>query len=226
MQNWKGAHPMLNQSSNKPKKPLAIGNGILSLATMVLFLTLLTGGCTTMPSTNVPARMTEPSVDVTSRHQQAVKLMQKEQWQAAVDMLEAITTKQPALSGPWVNLGITYTKRGDSKAAEAAFKQAIDVNATNVEACNQLGILYRRTGRYEEARLIYETALETEPDNTSLHWNLAILHDTDLPDPRKALLHYQRYQQITGSDNPHLLSWINNLAKDQQTSSMAARVNP
>ena len=217
---------MLNQSSNKSKRSLSIGNGVLSPATMVLFLTLLTAGCTTMQSTTAPARMSDPSADVTSRHQQAVKLMQAEQWQAAVEMLEAITTEQPAFSGPWLNLGIAHTKRGNSETAEAAFKQAIDMNAANVEACNQLGILYRRTGRYEEARFIYETALETEPDNTSLHWNLAILHDTDLPDPRKALLHYQRYQQITGSDNPHLLSWINNLAKDQQSGSMTARVNP
>ena len=179
-----------------------------------------------MQSTNAPARITEPSVDVITRHQQAVKLMQEEQWQATVNILEDITTEQPALSGPWLNLGIAYTKRGNSNAAEAAFKQAIDVNAANIEAYNQLGILYRRTGRYEEARLIYETALEIDPDNTNLHWNLAILHDTDLPDPRKALLHYQRYQQITGSDNPYLLSWINILAKNSQTSSITTRENP
>ena len=37
---------------------------------------------------------------------------------------------------------------------------------------------------------------------------------------------YQRYQQITGSGNPHLQSWINILAKDSQASSMATRVNP
>jgi len=217
---------MLNQSSNKPKKSLSIRNGVLSLTTVVFFLILLTCSCTTMQSTNAPARITEPSVDVVTRHQQAVKLMQEEQWQAAVNILEDITTEQPALSGPWLNLGIAYTKRGNSNAAEAAFKQAIDVNAANIEAYNQLGILYRRTGRYEEARLIYETALEIDPDNTNLHWNLAILHDTDLPDPRKALLHYQRYQQITGSDNPYLLSWINILAKNSQTSSITTRENP
>lgn len=232
---------MLNQSSNKLIKSLSIRNGVLSLTTVVFFLTLLSSGCSTMQSTNTPARMTEtsvdattrhqqamtePSVDVTTRHQQAVKLMQEEQWQAAVNMLEAITTEQPALSGPWLNLGIAYTKRGNSSAAESSFKHAIDVNAGNIEAYNQLGILYRRTGRYEEARLIYETALEIDPDNISLHWNLAILHDTDLPDPRKALLHFQRYQQITGSGNPHLQSWINILAKDSQASSMAVRVNP
>ena len=217
---------MLNQSGNRPKKSLSMYKGIPSLTTMVFFLTLITCGCTTTQNTNTPGRMMEPSVDITTRHQQAVKLMQEEQWPAAVDMLEAITTEQPALSGPWLNLGIASTKRGNSKAAEVAFKQAIDVNAANIEAYNQLGILYRRTGRYEEARHIYETALEIDPDNTSLHWNLAILHDTDLPDPRKALFHYQYYQQITGSDNPHLLSWIKSLAKDTQTSSLTAKVNP
>ena len=217
---------MLNQSSNKPKKSLSIRNGVLSLTTVVFLLIFLTCSCTTMQRTNAPALITEPSVDVITRHQQAVKLMQEEQWQAAVNILEDITTEQPALSGPWLNLGIAYTKRGNSNAAEAAFKQAIDVNAANIEAYNQLGILYRRTGRYEEARLIYETALEIDPDNTNLHWNLAILHDTDLPDPRKALLHYQRYQQITGSDNPYLLSWINILAKNSQTSSITTRENP
>ena len=87
-----------------------------------------------MQNANAPARMTEPSADITTRHQQAVKLMQEEKWQAAVDMLEAITAEQPGLSGPWVNLGIAYTKRGNSQEAEAAFKHAIDVNAANAEA--------------------------------------------------------------------------------------------
>jgi tetratricopeptide (TPR) repeat protein len=216
MQNWKGAHPMSNQFSN----------GILSLTAMVFFLTLLTSGCSTMQRTDAPAQMTEPSADVTTRYQQAVKLMQEEKWQPAVDILEEITVQQPALSGPWLNLGIARTKRGNSQGAEDTFKRAINVNTANVEAYNQLGILYRRTGRPEEARFIYETALKLEPDNTSLHWNLAILHDTDLPDPRKALLHYQRYQQITGSDDPQLLSWINGLAERSQTNSMTAKVNP
>lgn len=179
-----------------------------------------------MQNANAPARMTEPSADITTRHQQAVKLMQEEKWQPAVDILEEITVQQPALSGPWLNLGIARTKRGNSQGAEDTFKRAINVNTANVEAYNQLGILYRRTGRPEEARFIYETALKLEPDNTSLHWNLAILHDTDLPDPRKALLHYQRYQQITGSDDPQLLSWINGLAERSQTNSMTAKVNP
>lgn len=207
---------MLNQSSDRT----------LSLTVMAFSLILLTAGCSTMQGTNTPVGVTVPSADVITRHQQAVKLMQQQQWQAAADILEAITMQQPALSGPWLNLGIARTKKGNSQEAEAAFKHAIDANTANVEAYNQLGVLYRRTGRPAEAGFLYETALQLEPDNTSLHWNLAILHDTDLPDPRKALFHYQRYRQITGSDNPQLLSWIDALSKQTQTDSLAARVNP
>jgi len=217
---------MSKQSSNKQNKSLPVRNGVRSLTAVVLFLTLLTSGCSSMQSSKAPTRKAVPSTDVIRQYRQSITLMQQEQWQAAVDMLEAITVTQPALSGPWLNLGIAYTKRGNSQGAEDAFKHAIDVNSAHIEAYNQLGILYRRTGRPGEAQFIYESALKLDPDNTSLHWNLAILHDTVLPDPRKALLHYQRYQQLTGADNPQLQSWINTLAEHSLTNNTTTKVNP
>lgn len=201
-------------------------NGSVPLTCAVFLMICLTGGCSNMHGTNTPVRASEPSADTSSRHRQSVQLMQGEQWQSAVDMLEEITAAEPALSGPWLNLGIAYTKTGNGQGAEDAFKHAIDVNTENVEAYNQLGILYRRTGRTEQAQFIYETALKLDPDNSSLHWNLAILHDTDLPDPRKALLHYQRYRQITGSDDPQLRAWIRRLEEHSPATGMTARMNP
>ena len=199
----------------------------LSLAMVLAFIAFSTSGCSTArKDSTMPARAIEPSADLSNRHQQAVALMRQEQWQAAVDSLVAITSEQPALSGPWLNLGIARTKRGNGKAAEDAFKMAIETNPDNVEAYNQLGILYRRTGRPDEAQLVYETALTIEPDATNIHWNLAILHDTDLPDPDKALLHYQRYQQITESDDPYLRSWISKLVKESETTSITAEAKP
>jgi tetratricopeptide (TPR) repeat protein len=200
--------------------------GATSLAALAFFLSLLTSGCSTIHSTHATARAAELTAATASQYQQAVALMQEEKWQEALTRLEGITAQQPALSGPWLNLGITHTQRGNSNAAEAAFKKAIDVNAANVEAYNQLGILYRRSRRLEDARFIYEAALKIDPDNTSLHWNLGILHDSYLPAPGKALLHYQRYQQITGSDNPQLQAWIDNLAKRSRENSLAASVSP
>jgi len=197
----------------------------IKLPALIILLPVLAGGCAATQDIT-PVSNIKPSADTTLLHQQAISLMQQEKWQQAVTRLEHITAQQDTLSGPWLNLGIAYTKTGNSEAAEAAFKKSIDLNTSNIEAYNQLGILYRRSGRLKEAGFIYETALQSDPDNTNIHWNLGILHDKYLPDPRKALLHYQRYQQLTGSNDPQLQAWVNNLLKDTQDNSLAARVNP
>ena len=104
-----------------------------------------------------------------------------------------------------------------------AFNRA---RARNVEAYNQLGMLYRRHGQLEDARFIYEQALKLDPDNTHLHWNLAILYDRYLPNPHKSLQHYQRYRQLTGSEDASLLAWIAELQAHLQGDNITARVQP
>ena len=193
---------------------------------LVTLLPLMTVACASTQSLKPAPAMAEVTLDSSMSHQQAVTLMQQEKWQQAVTQLEVLTAQHDSLSGPWLNLGIAYTKTGNSESAEVAFKKSIDMNTANIEAYNQLGILYRRTGRLKEAGFIYETALKSDPDNASIHWNLGILHDKYLPDPRKALLHYQRYQQLTNSDDPQLQAWINNLRTDTQKSSLTAKVSP
>ena len=178
----------------------------------LIFSTQLLNGCTTA-HTNRPATAltSTPTPELNAEYQQALDFMQAEKWQAASEQLTRITIQQPSLSGPWINLGITQTMRGDHASAETAFKTALDVNHRNIEAYNQLGMLYRRHGRLDEAQLVYQEALRLDPDNTNIHWNLAILYDRYLPNPSEALQHYQRYQQLTDSDDPLLQAWIANL---------------
>lgn len=196
------------------------------LAVIFILIAMLAAGCTTTRDRKVPVSKAQPTTDVVVLHQRAVALMQQERWHEAVQSLETITARQDELSGPWLNLGIAYSKSGDSASAEMAFRKSIDMNTANIEAYNQLGILYRRSGRLEEAGLIYESALTIDPDNTNIHWNLGILHDRYLPDPRKALLHYQRYQQLTGSDDMQLQAWINDLANNSSKNNLASKVAP
>jgi len=160
-------------------------------------------------------------------YREVLALMQAAQWPAARQRLEAMTAAHPALAGPWTNLGIVYTRLGEAAAAEEAFRQSIKDNPGNPVAYNQLGILYRRTGRLEAARDIYGAALDVAPDDPGTHWNLAILHDVYLPDARLALYHYERYQQLTGSDDAQLMAWINALrAHIPSTDNLTAGVQP
>jgi len=218
---------MLKQST----EPMSLANkGVIKikicLSALVILLPVLAGGCTTTPGINAPVSTAKPTANVAALHQQAVALMQQEKWQEAVQAYENITALQDNLSGPWLNLGIAYIKTGDSVSAEAAFKKSIDMNPGNIEAYNQLGILYRRSNRLKEAGFIYESALKLAPDNTNIHWNLGILHDKYFPDARKALFHYQRYQQLTSSKDAQLQAWINKLENNDQSGSLAAKVMP
>jgi tetratricopeptide (TPR) repeat protein len=149
-----------------------------------------------------------PVKDAEGKHHYVLALMEKEEWHKAAEELELLTGARPKLAGPWVNLGIVRTMLGDSDAAEIAFKRAVDADAGHAEAWNQLGMLYRRTGRLEEARTAYNAGLQGNPKHSNLHWNLALLHDQYLPDPALALAHYERYQQLTKSDDAQLQQWI------------------
>ena len=192
-------------------------------AVVLIICTQYLSGCTNTRTQGQISTST-PTPELKSDYQHALESMQSEQWQTARERLTQITTEQPSLSGPWVNLGITQTMLGDPASAETAFKTALDVNHRNIEACNQLGMLYRRQGRLDEAQFIYGEALRLDPDNANVHWNLAILYDRYLPNPREALQHYQRYQQLTGSDNPQLQAWITRLQHNGDN--MTARVKP
>jgi Flp pilus assembly protein TadD len=191
--------------------------------TLALTILILLGGCASTPREraatpgfDATSAMTGTVTDIEGEFQAALQLMKAEDWHGAVDKLVAITATEPRLSGPWSNLGIARNKIGDTAGAEDAFKKAIEANASQTVAYNELGIIYRRSGRLEEAAAIYNEGLKINPNDEDIHWNLGILYDRYLPNPAQALIHYERYQQLTQSEDSQLLAWISALR--EQTS--------
>jgi len=186
-------------------------------------LPIMLGGCASTPrdaartaDIDNPAATTGTITDVEGEFRTALQLMKAEEWHGAVDKLEAITAAAPHLSGPWTDLGIARNKTGDTAGAEEAFKKAIEANPGQTAAYNELGIIYRRSGRLEEAASIYNAGLKISPNDEDIHWNLGILYDRYLPNPAQALIHYERYQQLTQSEDSQLRAWISALR--EQTS--------
>jgi Tfp pilus assembly protein PilF len=188
----------------------------------------LLAGCSSAPqrATAPPTQPVAVSLDAGEQHQKALAEMQAAQWPAARDTLEALTAAHPAHAGPWVNLGIVYTRLGDAPAAEAAYRRAVEANPASTVAWNQLGILYRRTGRAEDAREAYGAALAANPDDADTHWNLGILHDVHLPDAPLALHHYTRYRELTRVQDARLDGWIEDLRARMPGPEMTAEVQP
>lgn len=199
---------------------------LLTIFTVVFVLLL--GACSNAPvkhaATPTPVAA---SADIEAEYRQALEAMQASQWQVAAERLEAITARNDTLAGPWLNLGIAWSKLGDDERAEAALQQSITRNPAQPVAFNQLGILYRQAGRFADARNMYEQALAVQADYPDAHWNLGILHELYLQQPQQALEHYSRYQKLTGSDDQKLKLWIEQLKQDTDTKTMTAGVrNP
>lgn len=76
----------------------------------------------------------------------------------ALKDLEMATILAPTWPSGWVNLGVARVLNDDVEAALAAYERALDIEPRNSSALNNLSILYRRLGRYNEARLALTAA--------------------------------------------------------------------
>jgi Flp pilus assembly protein TadD len=93
-----------------------------------------------------------------------------------------------------------------SRAREASFERAL-AQPRHPVAHNELGIVYRKTGRFTEARESYERALELHPGFHYARRNLAILCDVYLADPECALANYTLYAAAVPGDESASI-WI------------------
>lgn len=184
------------------------------IALIALFATLI-AACNTTTSAvrQAPARIeiqeavgftiTEEarvSGEVRVDYDEALELLEQGGLQEGIDFLETVAAEAPELSAPRIDLGIAYHRKGDLDAAENHLNQALDINPQHPIALNELGIIYRKTARFAEARKSYETALAVYPGYHYARRNLAILCDLYLADLECARTNYEAYMATVHSD--------------------------
>jgi len=64
-----------------------------------------------------------------------------------------------------VYLAAAYDQLGDLTKAEAAYKALIAINPRHTAAYNNLGIVYGKTGRADEAITSFRKQIEVSPRN-------------------------------------------------------------
>jgi len=108
----------------------------------------------------------------------------------------------------FTNLGLAYFSLQQADLAEQAFQQAVRRDPKDAVAYNHLGILQRHSGRFQEALIQYQRAIEIDDSYAPAYLNLGILFDLYLQDLEKALQQYQKYQVLSSEDNPQVGGWI------------------
>ncbi len=140
----------------------------------------------------------------------AVAMLNDQDYVNAIDLLRKIIEQSPGVTAPYINIAIAYQHTGKAEQAEEHLKTALGLVPGHPVACNQYGLLYRRSGRFKEARKIFEKALKSFPEYYPAHRNLGILCDLYLNDPACALEHYKIYSQYMPEDS-HVKMWIADL---------------
>lgn len=154
----------------------------------------------------VEQAVTDPAV--TAEYADALAAMRAGDTTRARRLLEALSQTQPALAGPQINLGILLLTEQDTAGAEAQFRRVLQQTPGHPVASNQLALLLRQQGRFNEAEQAYANALQNQPGYLLAHRNIGILYDLYLQQPEKALYHYQRYQTLADAADTEVTGWI------------------
>ena len=140
---------------------------------------------------------------------EAITLFGDDERQSSIDKLAFLTSESPMVAAAHINLGIGYHITGNLEAAEEHLQSALalDVAARHPVAHTELGIVYRKLGRFGDARTSYEAALAAFPDYHFARRNLGILCDLYLSDTRCALSEYETYLSAVPDDD-EVAIWI------------------
>ena len=172
-------------------------------------------------------QVSEPAPEAVDFYQQfyaeAVISLKKGNTEQALELLLQVSTDAPDKPYIFTNLGLAYFKLQKMELAEQAFRKAIIRNNRDAVAYNQLGILQRYKGQFEEARNQYQRAIQIDSDYALAHLNLGILFDLYLQDLELALQQYQKYQALITEEDSRVAGWIIDIKRRLKTTTPTAQ---
>ena len=148
--------------------------------------------------------------EVRLRYYEALNYLLDGQLEQGIVILEKVAAAAPLVTAPRIDLGMAYHRQGNLDAAERNLLQALDLNADHPVAHNELGIVYRKAGRFAAAKRHYEAAIAVFPGYHHARRNLAILCDLYLGDYDCALDQYEAYLATVPADEEASM-WVTDL---------------
>ncbi len=155
---------------------------------------------TDVSTIKAPTSYVDVDSDVELDFKNAITLMQQEQNAQAIAVLKTVIEREKRLPAPYVNIAIAYNKIEDTKAAEENLIKALKLDIGHPVANNELGLLYRKSGKFNAARTAYQNAIKDHPEYLPAKRNLGVLCDLYLHDFDCALEQFEDYLEIEPDD--------------------------
>ena len=104
-----------------------------------------------------------------------VLLFPEGRYREAATLAQAITVRFPLYAFGWVLLGDACNQMGQHDKAVASYQHVLNLKPDFAEIHNNLGIIFRDTGRLQEAEPCFQQALKIKPDYVEAHINLGVV---------------------------------------------------
>ncbi|MBU3004754.1 tetratricopeptide repeat protein [Paraglaciecola arctica] len=156
---------------------------------------------------------------VLTQFQAAVALKQQGHFIQAQQQLIALSEQHPNYSGIWLQLALISGElnkdnvEGKLGAMSSYLNKATTANPLNYQAHNELALVLRQQGQFNEALRHYELALKSWPAFSTAYFNRGILYDLYLGEKTLALADFEVYQALTKDESRQLQGWIIDLQR-------------
>jgi tetratricopeptide (TPR) repeat protein len=185
----------------KGVKPLLLRFGkAFGFALILVWLS----GCSTVGTpepADVPVVQDAFSPAAAARYAKGLELMEAGDDEAAANEFVGLTEDYAGYAGPMVNLAIIHRRNNRTQAAYAMLTRAISVCTDCAVAYNELGILQRQQGRFDDAEQSYLKSIESDPGYALAYLNLGVLYDLYQRRLTLALENYERYVELSDDSN-------------------------
>jgi len=194
------------------------------LLSLLPIFVLLLGGCASGPakkSATDPLIETQqrnsgklPTEELATRYQSALTELNNGDYETAKKSLQKIIDIDADLAGPWANLALIHIKQNYYEEAEKKVTIALDKNPKMAQALNIAGFIEYQKGNINTAKNYYQKAITNKPDYALAHYNLALLYDVYLQEIAKAVIHYQRYLDLSDHQDKKTRVWVKELKRN------------
>jgi len=126
--------------------------------------------------------------------------IQRQDWAEVERFARVAVEREPRSAPAWNNLAIGLEELGQTGEAEVAYRRASEVDAKDWRSLFNLGILLRKSARYDEAAAVQQEVLTRAPLHSGAHFELGALYAGPLGNPERAKVHLQA---TIGADPNH-----------------------